>query len=88
VEAASIFAESMDAIIYIIEARELVPSQFSPQTSVIVEKALLKKGLNILTSTALVIVREDAIKQNTEELHHKIVLKVGYHDGLFLPNQY
>ena len=61
VEAASILAESLDASIYIIEARERVLPQFSPQTSVLVEKALSKKGVNILTSTQVAEVKEDCI---------------------------
>ena len=61
VEAASILAESMDASIYIIEARERVLPQFSPQTSELVEKALSKKGVNILTSTQVAEVKEDRI---------------------------
>jgi len=61
VEAASILAKSMDASTYIIEAKERVLPQFSPQTSQLVEKALSKKGVNILTSTDVAEVKEDCI---------------------------
>jgi len=61
VESASILAESLDASIYIIEARDRVLPQFSPQTSALVEKALSKKGVNILTSTQVAEVKEDCI---------------------------
>ena len=61
VEAASILAESLDASIYIIEARERVLPLFSPQTSAMVEKALSKKGVNILTSTQVAEVKKECI---------------------------
>jgi NADH dehydrogenase len=61
VEAASILAGSLDASIYVIEARDRVLPQFSPQTSQLVEKALSKKGVNILTSTQICEVKEDCI---------------------------
>ncbi|HOV82046.1 MAG TPA: FAD-dependent oxidoreductase [Methanothrix sp.] len=61
VEAASILAESLDASIYIVEARERVLPQFSPHTSELVEKALSKKGVNILTSTQVAEVKKDCI---------------------------
>ncbi|NMB85933.1 MAG: NADH:flavorubredoxin oxidoreductase [Methanosaeta sp. PtaB.Bin018] len=61
VEAASILAESLDASIYIIEARERVLPLFSPQTSALVEKALSKKGVNILTSTMVCEIKKDCI---------------------------
>jgi len=44
VEAASILAESLDASIYIVEARERVLPQFSPHTSELVEKPSPRKG--------------------------------------------
>lgn len=61
VEAASILAESLDASIYVIEAKERVLPQFSPQTSELVERALSKRGVNILTSTQVAEVKEDCI---------------------------
>ena len=61
VETASILAESLDASIYVIEARERVLPQFSVQTSQLVEKALSKKGVNILTSTKVGEVKKDCI---------------------------
>jgi NADH:ubiquinone reductase (H+-translocating) len=61
VETASILAESLDASIYIIEARERVLPQFSPQTSELVEKALSKRGVSILTSTQVSEVKKDCI---------------------------
>ncbi|MCX6675765.1 MAG: FAD-dependent oxidoreductase [Methanothrix sp.] len=61
VETASILAESLDASIYIIEARERILPQFSPQTSELVEKALSKKGVSILTSTQVSEVKKDCI---------------------------
>ena len=61
VEAASILAESVDASIYIIEAKDRVLPQFSMQTSQLVEKALSKKGVNILTATQVAEVKEDCI---------------------------
>ncbi|AEB68148.1 MAG TPA: FAD-dependent oxidoreductase [Methanothrix soehngenii] len=61
VEAASILAESLDASIYVIEARERVLPQFSAQTSELVERALSKRGVNILTSTQVAEVKKDCI---------------------------
>jgi len=61
VEAACILSESLDASIYIIEARDRVLPQFSPQTSQLVEKALSKKGVNIFTSTQVREVKKDCI---------------------------
>lgn len=61
VEAASILAESLDCSIYIIEAKERVLPQFSLKTSQLVEKALSKKGVNILTSTQVAEVKKDCI---------------------------
>lgn len=61
VEAASILAESLDSSIYVIEAKERVLPQFSAQTSMLVEKALSKKGVNILTSTQVEEVKKDCI---------------------------
>ena len=61
VESATVLAESLDASIYIIEAEERVLPQFSPQTSTLIEKALSKKGVNVLTSTAVCEVREGCI---------------------------
>ncbi len=61
VETASILAESLDASIYIIEARDRVLPQFSPKTSELVEKALSKRGVNILTSTQICEVKKDCI---------------------------
>ena len=58
---ASILAESLDASIYSIEARDRVLLQFSAQTSALVEKALSKKGVNIFTSIQVAEVKEDCI---------------------------
>ena len=65
VEAACILAESLDASIYIIEAWDRVLPQFSPQTSQLMEKALSKKGVNILTSTQVCEVKEDCFPRRT-----------------------
>lgn len=61
VETAAVLSESLDASIYIVEARERVLPQFSPQTSKLIEKALAKKGVNILTSHQVCEVKEDCI---------------------------
>ena len=61
VETASILAEGLDASIYIVEARDRVLPQFSMQTSELVEKALSKRGVNILTSTIVEEVKKDCI---------------------------
>jgi NADH dehydrogenase len=61
VETASILAEGLDASIYIVEARDRVLPQFSLQTSELVEKALSKRGVNILTSTIVEEVKKDCI---------------------------
>ncbi len=61
VETAAVLSESLDASIYIIEARDRVLPQFSPQTSKLIEKALAKKGVNILTSHQVCEVKEDCI---------------------------
>ncbi len=61
VEAACILSESLDASIYIIEARARILPQFSSRTSQLVERALSKKGVNILTSTRVCEVRNDCI---------------------------
>ena len=78
VEAASILAESLDASIYIIEAKDRVLPQFSPQTSELVEKALSKKGVNILTSTQVAEVKEDCIMFHGRHLPG---LRHGHLDG-------
>ncbi len=61
VEAACVLAESLDSSIYIVETRERILPQFSPKTSALIEKALSKKGVNILTSIEVQEVREDCI---------------------------
>ncbi len=61
VESAAILAESMDASIYIIEARDRILPPFSLQTSQLVEKELSKRGVNILTSTMVTEVKKDCI---------------------------
>lgn len=61
VEAAAVLSESLDASIYIIEARDRVLPQFSARTSKLIEKALAKKGVNILTSHQVSEVKEDCI---------------------------
>jgi NADH dehydrogenase FAD-containing subunit len=61
VEAACVLAESLDASIYIVEARERILPQFSPNTSALIEKALSRKGVNILTSAEVREVKEDCI---------------------------
>ena len=61
VETAAVLSESLDASIYIIEARDRVLPQFSPSTSKLIEKALAKKGVNILTSHQVCEVKEDCI---------------------------
>ncbi len=61
VETAAVLSESLDASIYIVEARDRVLPQFSPQTSKLIEKALAKKGVNILTSHKVSEVKDDCI---------------------------
>lgn len=61
VETAAVLSESLDASIYIVEARDRVLPQFSTQTSTLIEKALAKKGVNILTSHQVCEVKEDCI---------------------------
>jgi NADH dehydrogenase len=61
VETAAVLSESLDASIYIVEARDRVLPQFSPQTSKLIEKALAKKGVNILTSHQVCEVKDDCI---------------------------
>jgi NADH dehydrogenase len=61
VETACILAESLDSSIYIIEARDRILPQFSAHTSELIEKALFKKGINILTKTTVLEVKEDCI---------------------------
>ena len=61
VETAAVLSESLDASIYIVEARDRVLHQFSLQTSKLIEKALAKKGVNILTSHQVCEVKEDCI---------------------------
>jgi NADH dehydrogenase len=61
VETAAVLSESLDASIYIIEARDRVLPQFSLKTSKLVENALARKGVNILTSHQVCEVREDCI---------------------------
>jgi NADH:quinone reductase (non-electrogenic) len=61
VEAACILAESLDASVYVIEARDRVLPQFSSQTSVLIENVLAKKGVNVLTSVQVREVKQDCI---------------------------
>ena len=61
VETAAVLSESLDASIYIVEARDRVLPQFSPQTSKLIEKALAKKGVNILTSHQVSEVKDECI---------------------------
>jgi NADH:ubiquinone reductase (H+-translocating) len=61
VETAAVLSESLDASIYIIEARDRVLPHFSPQTSKLIESALAKKGVNILTSHQVYELKEDCI---------------------------
>ncbi|MDD1752425.1 MAG: FAD-dependent oxidoreductase [Methanotrichaceae archaeon] len=61
VEAACVLAESLDASIYIVETRERILPQFAPQTSALIEKALARKGVSVLTSTQVQEVKEDCI---------------------------
>ncbi len=61
VEAACVLAESLDASIYIVEARERILPQFVPQTSALIEKTLARKGVSVLTSTQVKEVSEDFI---------------------------
>lgn len=53
VETASVLAESLPASIYLIEAADRILRCFSPRVSSLVQKGLLSKGVNILTSTAV-----------------------------------
>ncbi|MCJ7443919.1 MAG: FAD-dependent oxidoreductase [Methanotrichaceae archaeon] len=61
VEVASVLAESLDASTYVIEARDRLLPQFSQQTSHLVESALARKGVNVLTSVQVSEVKEDCI---------------------------
>lgn len=61
VETACVLSEGLESSIYIIEARDRVLPQFSPATSELVERALSKKGVNILTSATIHEVKEDSI---------------------------
>ncbi len=61
VETACVLSEGLESSIYIIEAKDRVLPQFSPATSKLIEKALSKKGVNILTSAMIDEVREDSI---------------------------
>jgi NADH dehydrogenase len=61
VETACVLAEGLDASIYVIEAKDRVLPQFSPVTSTLIEKALSKKGVNVLTNSAVSEVKEDSI---------------------------
>jgi NADH dehydrogenase len=61
VETACILAESLDSSIYIVEARDRILPQFSPKTSQLIEKALSKKGVNILTKTQVLEIKDDCI---------------------------
>jgi len=61
VEIACILAESVDASVYIIEARDRVLPQFSSQTSALVENVITKKGVNVLTSVQVREVKPDCI---------------------------
>jgi len=61
VETACVLAEGLDASIYVIEAKDRVLPQFSAVTSALIEKALSKKGVNILTNSAVSEVKEDSI---------------------------
>lgn len=61
VETACVLSESLESSIYIIEAKDRVLPQFSPATSKLIEKALSKKGVNILTSATISEVKEDSI---------------------------
>jgi NADH dehydrogenase len=61
VETACVLAEGLDASIYVIEAKDRVLPQFSAVTSALIEKALSKKGVNVLTNSAVSEVKEDSI---------------------------
>ncbi|MFB3765829.1 MAG: NAD(P)/FAD-dependent oxidoreductase [Methanotrichaceae archaeon] len=61
VETACVLTEGLEASIYIIEAKDRVLPQFSPETSKLIENALSKKGVNVLTSTMISEVKEDSI---------------------------
>jgi NADH dehydrogenase len=61
VETACVLTEGIDASIYIIEARDRVLPQFSPATSKLIERALSKKGVNVLTSAVVSEVLEERI---------------------------
>ncbi len=61
VETACVLAEGLDASIYVIEAKDRVLPQFSSATSNLIEKALSKKGVNVLTNSAVAEVKEDSI---------------------------
>jgi NADH:quinone reductase (non-electrogenic) len=61
VETACVLTEGLDASIYVIEAKDRVLPQFSATTSNLIEKAMSKKGVNILTNSAVAEVKEDSI---------------------------
>jgi len=61
IETACVLGESVDASIYIVEAMSRVLPIFSESTSLQMEKALSKKGINLLTSTQVREIQEDSI---------------------------
>jgi NADH:quinone reductase (non-electrogenic) len=61
VETACILAENLDSSVYIIEAKDRILPQFSVHTSELIEKALAKKGINILTKTRVLEIKENCI---------------------------
>jgi len=61
VETACVLSESLDASIYIIEGRNRVLPQFSAGTSELIEKALSRKGVNVLTSAMVAEIAEDSV---------------------------
>jgi NADH:ubiquinone reductase (H+-translocating) len=61
VESACVLAESLDASIYIIEAMDRVLPNFDADTSEKIEKALGKRGVNILLSTKVEEVEKSRI---------------------------
>ena len=61
VETACVLAEGLDASIYVVEAKDRVLPQFSAGTSQLIEKALSRKGVSVLTNSAVSEVKEDSI---------------------------
>jgi NADH dehydrogenase len=61
VETACVLSEGLDASIYVVEGKDRVLPQFSETTSELIEKALSKKGVNVLTSVMVAEVREDSV---------------------------